>query len=195
MQERATFEQYFFTCLSRIVYFGMNTQNLCFFTATCLWWMPVLENKYHKEILIEAWKRRVRQNQVIIYAFVIMPNHVHCIWQINPAIRQSVFQQNLHKFTARSILNFMRMNNDPLYPELSVRTTDREIQVWERNSMSIKLYSKFIFLQKTHYIHTNPLQEHWKLAVVPEEYHYSSARFFATGIDDFGILTDYRTLF
>jgi hypothetical protein len=42
------------------------------------------------------------------------------------------------------------------------------------------------------YIHNNPLQEHWKLAASPEEYYYSSAKFYATGIDDFGFLTDFR---
>jgi putative transposase len=163
-----------------------------FFTATCLWWQPVLENKYHKEIILEAWKRRVQQNKLTIYAFVIMPNHIHCIWKIHDSAVASVFQRDLQKFTARSILKFMYMNDDPLYTSLYVNDADREFQVWERNPLSIELYSPHIFLQKLHYIHRNPLQGKWNLSTIPEEYHYSSARFYATGKDDFGFLTDYR---
>lgn len=174
---------------------NFTERNIQFYTATCLWWMPVLENNYHKEIIIEAWKRRVDCNQLTIYAFVVMPNHVHCVWQIHKEISPFLLRQNINKFTARSILNFMRMNDDVLYNELSVKAADREFQVWERNPLSINLYSKKFLIQKIQYIHVNPLQEHWKLAAAPEEYHYSSARFYATGIDDFGFLTDYRNIF
>jgi hypothetical protein len=43
-----------------------------FFTATNLSWLPILENDYHKQILLEALKQRVNKNEVTIYAFVIM---------------------------------------------------------------------------------------------------------------------------
>lgn len=33
-------------------------------------------------------------------------------------------------------------------------------------------------LQVLEYIHNNPLQEHWKLAELPEDYYYSSARYY-----------------
>ena len=32
----------------------------------------------------------------------------------------------------------------------------------------------------------------WNLAAVPEEYHWSSAKFYEHGIDEFGIVSDYR---
>ncbi len=49
--------------------------------------------------------------------------------------------------------------------------------------------------EKLNYIHRNPLQEKWNLATKPEEYFYSSANFYLTGIDEFGMLTDYRKYF
>ena len=45
--------------------------------------------------------------------------------------------------------------------------------------------------QKLEYIHLNPLQEKWNLATRPEEYYWSSAKYYEIGIDDFGILTNY----
>lgn len=162
-----------------------------FFTATNLNWLPVLHNVHHKQILIEALKRRKDTNQIIIYAFVIMPNHFHCIWRINNGINKSDFQRDLMKFTARSILSFMRMHNDPLLNKLKVSVADRSFQVWERNSLSIPLYTDEVFTQKVEYIHNNPLQSKWQLSKTPEDYFYSSARFYEFGENDFEILTHY----
>jgi putative transposase len=55
--------------------------------------------------------------------------------------------------------------------------------------LSIDIYSEKIFLQKLNYIHQNPGKEKWKLTQFPEDYHYSSAGFYETGIDVLGILS------
>ena len=46
--------------------------------------------------------------------------------------------------------------------------------------------------QKLNYIHNNPINYPWNLVQYPEEYKYSSAKFYETGIDEFGLLTHYR---
>ena len=43
-------------------------------------------------------------------------------------------------------------------------------------------------MQKMAYIHNNPLQEKWSMAEFPEDYEYSLAGFYETGIDKFGFL-------
>ncbi|MES1222340.1 MAG: transposase [Bacteroidota bacterium] len=169
-----------------------NDHPIEFFTATNLNWLPVLANEYHKQILIEAWQHRVNSNQLTIYAFVIMPNHFHVIWRVHDHVDRISFQRDLMKFTARGILMFMRMHDDNMLQDLLVNKTDREYQVWERNSLSINLYTDKVFRQKLDYIHNNPLQEKWQLAKAPEEYKYSSAKFYECGKDnDFGLLTHY----
>ena len=69
---------------------------------------------------------------------------------------------------------------------------DRRYQFWERNSLSIDLYTYEMFIQKMEYIHNNPLQEKWQLCEHPEDYQYSSARFYETGIDNWGFLTHFQ---
>ncbi|MCY7422540.1 MAG: transposase, partial [Chitinophagaceae bacterium] len=162
-----------------------------FITVTNLNWLHLLENEYHKQILIEALKRRVELEQVTIYAFVIMPNHFHALWQLHDNIDETVFQRDLLKFTARSLLNFMRMNNDPLLTQLQVKAADRQQQVWERNSLRIDIWNEKVFLQKMNYIHNNPVHPKWRLAEVPQDYKYSSASFYETGKDAFEFLTHY----
>lgn len=163
-----------------------------FITITNHNWLPVLKNDYHKDIVIEALKKRVENQQITIYAFVIMPNHMHLIWQLHDGINKMNFQRDFLKFAARSLLWFMRMNNDTILPLLEVNARDRKFQVWKRNSLSIDLYSEKVLLQKLHYIHQNPIKEKWKLAVSPEDYKYSSAVFYEKGVDTFGILTHFR---
>jgi putative transposase len=163
-----------------------------FITVTNLNWLPVLQNDYHKQILIEALKHRVKLQQVSIYAFVIMPNHFHAIWQLHDGMNKVAFQRDLLKFTARSILKFMLMNDDPLLEQLKVKAADRVQKVWERNSLSIDLWTQKVFIQKLKYIHNNPVQSKWKLAELPEQYKYSSALFYEQGIDEFGLLEHYK---
>ncbi len=43
--------------------------------------------------------------------------------------------------------------------------------------------------EKLDYMHHNPLQPHWQLCAAPSEYKFSSAQFYETGKDEFGILT------
>ncbi len=45
------------------------------------------------------------------------------------------------KFTARIIIKFMLMNDDPLLVKLKVKA-DRRQQVWERNSLIVELFTK-----------------------------------------------------
>ncbi len=107
-----------------------------------------------------------------------MPNHFHAIWQLHDGVDKSSFQRNLLKFTARNILKFMLMNENPLVGKLKVEATDRQYQVSKRNSVSIDIFPQNVFNQKLNYIHNNPIQDKWKLSATPEEYKYSSALFY-----------------
>jgi hypothetical protein len=62
-------------------------------------------------------------------------------------------------------------------------------RLWERNILSIDIFSRDRFLQKLNYIHRNPVHERWRLSTLPEGYHYSSALFYESGVDNFGFLT------
>ena len=163
-----------------------------FFTATNLNWLCCLENEYHKQIIVEALNHRVQNNEVKVYAFVIMPNHIHCIWHINDKLSKEEFQRDFLKFTARSILKFMLMNDDPLRQQLKVKAKDRQYQVWERNSLSVDLFTEEVFIQKLNYIHNNPLQPKWNLSLTPESYYYSSAAFYESGRSNFDFLVHYK---
>ena len=71
-----------------------------------------------------------------------------------------------------------------------VNAKDREYQFWERNALSVEIWSEKVLIQKLNYIHENPVRA--GLYIYPEDYKYSSALFYKTGIDNWGFLTHFR---
>lgn len=101
-------------------------------------------------------------------------------------------QLSFLKYTSQQIKFDLKQNHAELLGQFKVSAKDREYQFWERNALSVDLFSETVFQQKLTYIHNNPIQEKWKLAGVPEAYYWSSAEFYTTGTDRFGFLTHYK---
>jgi hypothetical protein len=53
--------------------------------------------------------------------------------------------------------------------------------VWEAEYQAKNVFSPEFLVQKLEYVHQNPVQPHWHLAVSPEAYPWSSARFYVKG--------------
>ncbi len=168
----------------------MISENLpTFFTATILEWKMLLKPKEYKETIIKSLKYLVETHKVIVYAFVIMDNHLHLIWQVRGNLKQENIQGSFLKFTAEAFKKDLKENNPEFLKAFFVDKADRKYQFWQRNSLSIELYSKEVFEQKLEYIHENPVKA--GLCHFAEDYYYSSADFYSIGVDNFGFLTHY----
>ena len=163
-----------------------------FFTATILEWKRLLTNDTYKDIVISSLQFLANDGRVLIYGFVIMPNHIHLIWQIQDKHQKVSVQQSFLKYTAQQIKLTMLANGNSELENYKVKASDRQYQFWERKALSIDLWSRPIFLQKLNYIHNNPTQPSWKLCRYPEAYKYSSAKFYEKGIVEFGFLVHYN---
>ena len=170
--------------------FDYHTQ---FFTATILEWKQLLKPDRFKDIIISSLLFLKNEESVVVYGFVIMPNHIHLIWQIQDGFIKEKVQLRFLRFTGQQLKFELAKTNPAKLEAFRVRAQDREYQIWERNSLSIDLWTQEVFIQKLNYIHNNPLQEKWKLAEYTEDYKYSSAKFHETGDDEFGLLTHYAS--
>jgi putative transposase len=160
-----------------------------FFTATNLEWKPLLQPDKYKDIIISSIDFLVRDKRVILYGFVIMNNHIHIIWQMQPGIKRDAVQRDFLKFTAQKIKkDMLRYHRNELL-QFKVNAEDRKFQFWERNPLSIDLWSREVLIQKLNYLHQNPVRA--GLCTRAEEYKYSSALFYETGDDNWGFLTHY----
>jgi REP element-mobilizing transposase RayT len=162
-----------------------------FFTATILEWKHLLKQDKYKDIIVNSMSFLVAGKRAKIYGFVLIPNHIHLIWQINQTYKLEAVQRNFLKFTAQKIKTDLKNNHPQVLEKFLVNLKDRKYQLWEINPLSVDLFAEKVFLQKLNYIHQNPIQEKWKLADLPENYFYSSARFYETGERSFPFLSHY----
>ena len=158
-----------------------------FTTVTCLEWKPVLHEDRFKDIIIGSLSFLTKSKRVTVYAFVIMSNHFHMIWQMAGDHKREDVQRDFLKFTGQQILKILRNENSPMQDELLVHAKDRKRQVWERNSLSIALWSDAVIWQKLDYIHANPVKA--GLCEHPEDYKYSSAGYYCKGDKRWDFLT------
>jgi REP element-mobilizing transposase RayT len=120
-----------------------------------------------------------------------MPNHIHLVWRINEDVLLEDVQRDFLKYTAQQIRFDLQKHHPRVLSHFEVNLKDRKYQFWERNALSIDLFDRKVVEQKLTYIHNNPLQEKWNLTKHPQDYWYSSYRFYETGQDDFGFLVHY----
>jgi len=143
--------------------------------------------------------RFMRQEQWIkIYAYVIMPNHVHLVVKCMESHTPSQVMRDFKKFTSKQITKeLQRRNERGLLHELESAVSSARKQsyrVWEEGYFDKSIYSEAFLFQKMEYIHNNPLQPNWGLAATAAEYPYSSARNYLLGDDSMLQIDHYAKL-
>ncbi len=56
-----------------------------------------------KNIIVESMRFLVKDGRATIFGFVIMPNHIHLIWQIQDKHVRHKVQQSFLKYTAQQM--------------------------------------------------------------------------------------------
>jgi len=158
-----------------------------FFTATNLNWKKLLAPNKYKDIMIESMRFLVDDKRVIIYGFVIMDNHIHIIWQLQAGRKRNDVQRDFLKYTAQLIKKDMMKNDPDELKEFLVNAKDRKYQFWERNPLSVEIWSEKVLLQKLKYIHENPVRA--GICKYPDDYKYSSVLLYKFGKDNWKFLT------
>ncbi len=166
-----------------------------FWTSTIKDWKHLLKQDKYKLLIINCLKKLVDKKLINVYAFVIMPNHVHFVWEMLAKNKKEMPYSSFNKEIGHLIILDLKSNHPNVLPYFKVDETEREFRVWQRNPLAILMDNKAKTNQKIDYIHTNPLQERWNLADIPENYYWSSAKFYEKGVDDFGFLTHFMDRF
>ncbi|WKV12738.1 transposase [Marivirga harenae] len=166
----------------------MKLNNLYFFTATIKNWLPILQNDQLKDVIINSLRYLKNNDKIKIYGFVIMPNHIHLIWELIDMNGNEMPHSSFMKFTGHKIIRYLQIDKSDYLDKIKVNFNDRNYNLWKEKPMAIELYSPNVIYQKLDYIHNNPVKGKWMLAESPLEYKYTSARFYENGIDEFNVL-------
>ncbi len=95
------------------------------------------------------------------------------------------------KFIAHQFKTKLERESPNELTAYAVQNSDRSFQFWKRDPLAIPLLNEKIFFQRLKYIHDNPVRDKWNLCEWPEDYRWSSARFYKDGYDEFRILKSY----
>ncbi|SDG66062.1 Transposase IS200 like [Pedobacter terrae] len=163
-----------------------------FWTATINKWQKLLEKDIFKQIILSSFEHLSKLNKLDIFAFVIMPNHIHVILRTNELNGKETVQGSFLKYTAHEFKKHLNQNELNNYFSDS---TNKNYEFWQRDPLAIHLYTPEVAYQKLDYLHNNPCTEHWQLVTAPEEYLYSSASFYEKNELKFNFLKDLRLEF
>ena len=137
--------------------------------------LPVFRTDKFKEITANALSEAIKSADILIFAYVIMPDHYHIITDSNR--NPSEVLRYLNGITARRIINYLKENNlTSSLDKLKQETKKREYKysLWEHHPNAFSLNTEATLMQKVNYIHQNPVRG--GLAETAEDYLYSSTR-------------------
>lgn len=166
-----------------------------FWTATINNWQRLLMKDEYKNVILNSLNYLSDLGKVDVFGFVIMPNHIHLVWKINEMNGKETAQGSFLKYTAHEFKKLLKTDKDNNLASYAIDSQNKRCEFWKRDSLAVHLFSKEVAFQKLDYTHFNPCTDYWKLATVPEDYFFSSAKFYETGIKNFGFLKDLRNEF
>jgi len=174
-----------------------NQEGLYYLTMTIVDWVDIFTRPVYRDIVIESLGYCISTKGLEIFGFVLMSNHLHLIAQSETGNLSGIIR-DFKKFTSKKIIEAIQSVNESRKHWIlhrfgynaSEHAGNKEYQVWMHRNHAEYLYSPDFIREKLDYLHNNPV----RAAIVekPEEYLYSSARFYAglgclVSISDLGL--------
>jgi len=138
-----------------------KAEALHFITFSCFHRLPFLEApepKYVVETILEQARAR---HEARIYAYVLMPEHVHLLINEPPSILLAQLLKAFKQITSRKLRG------------------DRP-RFWQDRYFDANIHGESARSEVIRYIHRNPVKR--GLVASPEQYRWSSFNHYATGV-------------
>ena len=165
--------------------------DLYFTTATVSGWKHLLKPEKYKTMITDSMAFLVQEQTVRVYAFVIMPNHFHLIWQMVGEQSLSKVQLRFMRYIAQKIRADLLEHHPKVLELFKVFRNDRQYHFFKERPLSVPLFTDPVVKQKLDYIHRNPIQPKWRLAEAAESYRWSSAGYYVNARLEWPFLTHF----
>jgi len=107
----------------------------------------------NQRLIISSWQELVSRGQIVVYGFVIMPNHLHVIWKLKEPNGKESPHASFNKYTSHMILKDLKQNHAAVLPFFKVTDQEREYRIWQHDALAVLIDSKQKVEQKIDYIH------------------------------------------
>ena len=156
-----------------------DPDHLYFVTAAICGWKQLFSDPKYSQIVLDSLTWLRKEKRMYLYAFVIMPNHLHLILKpVNRKIGQLL--QDFGSFTAHAISKELRKNSQTELIDFfheQHRDSRHQHSIW-RDIQAKNIFSQKVLEQKMEYTHQNPVSKSWDLSKDRADYQYSSACFY-----------------
>ena len=163
-------------------YKAKNTEGFYFITLTIIDWIDLLVRPIYKHILIDSLQYCQINKGLNIYAYVIMPSHIHLIVKANGDNKLQDIVRDFKRFTSIKLIETIKEYPESRrewllkkfeYAAKRIRRNN-QYKIWQDGYHPLELTDNKMIEQRLNYIHNNPVVE--EVVINPEDYKYSSAR-------------------
>lgn len=163
-----------------------------FVTLTVIKWLDIFISHDYNEIILESLKYCQHYKGLSIFAWVLMPDHMHMVVRADGEYTLSEILRDFKKYTTKRIIKQLKQEPENMmdYIPVNKNVLLNEFEKAGRNLKRIKKYkfwqdgnhpkeiiTNHFLNEKVNYIHMNPVEG--MLVSNPEDYLYSSARNYA----------------
>jgi len=177
---------------------NFDPDHLYFVTTAAERHVHIFKREAIIRIILDSLHFLRKNMRMELFIFVIMPNHIHFIGRFSKEHTLSDVMRDFKRHTARQIIRQLQVEEHTKELGLlqSLNQDDKQVyKVWEDGYDARDVFSQDFLAQKMEYIHYNPCRPQWNLASRPEEYPWSSARFYVLDKPAVIPVDDVRELF
>lgn len=151
-----------------------------FVTFTVVDWVDVFSRSNYRDKILESFEFCKNKKGMILYAYVIMTNHIHLIIQSEEG-KLSDLIRDLKAFLAREIIKLIESGSESRSEWILKRfewaaksnIRNEKRQFWNYGNHPEEIFTEKFFWSKVNYIHMNPVRA--KIVSKASDYLYSSA--------------------
>jgi REP element-mobilizing transposase RayT len=153
--------------------------------------LPVFQTDAIKRVTCEAIDEARATGNVLLFAYVIMPDHLHLLTDCPKTSADVV--RCVKGLTARRVIDYLKeCNYASSLRKLMHQEWKRKhsYSLWQQEKNVFSIFSEAVFMQKVNYIHNNPV----RAGIVDRaiDYRWSSARLWQRiSSDDEPLLVDF----
>lgn len=161
-----------------------NQDGVYFVSFAVVNWVDVFTRAIYKEIIADSIKYCQKEKGLILYAYVIMSNHIHLLMgKEENSNTLSGIMRDFKKFTAMQTIKAIKENAQESRKEWmlnlfqqagAANSNNTNYQFWQQDNHPIEISNTDKIEKALSYIHDNPVEMGW--VTESEDYFYSSAR-------------------
>jgi REP element-mobilizing transposase RayT len=166
-------------------YFITDPYATYYLTMTVVDWVDAFTRPAHKSIIVDSLNYCTREKGLVVYAWVLMSNHLHLIARTHEPHTMSSFLRDFKKFTSKKLVEAIGTEPESRREWMMHRFTfeakrsgrAEQAKFWRDDNHAELLFSPQFTQQKLRYLHENPVRQ--AIVAYPEHYLYSSATDYA----------------